>query len=168
MQLKRTKPLPTLKQRIANREARIGILGLTPEGLTTAVRYSRAGFPVTCIDLRDVKVERVRRGMSFTDIATDMELLALVESGRIKATTNVRASREIDFLIVFQDTPDVDVNARGAEAAFEAVARWLKKGVVICLGDDVEPQPCYVNMRNIMDAFGYRYGEDYLLGTFAR
>lgn len=158
----------TLKHRVRNHEARIGILGLTADGLDAAVRYSRDGYTVICIDSRDFRVESVRRGISFSDSVPDIDLEELVSAGRIKATTNVSTVREVDFLLVFQE-PAATQRRRALDigSEFKAVSRHLKRGVIICLEQDGERQSCYDDMKGIMEAGGRVYGVDYLLGTFS-
>src|SRR4051794_4297815 len=53
------------RQRIATREARIGIVGLGYAGLPLALGFAEAGFDVTGIDLNAERVAAVRERRSY-------------------------------------------------------------------------------------------------------
>ena len=55
------------------------------------------------MDSRDYKVEMVNRGISFSNRISDMGLIKLVKSGKIKAT-DASVFREMDFLTIFPAT----------------------------------------------------------------
>ena len=54
-----------LLERIANREAQIGIVGLGYVGLPLAVAFAQEGFSVVGVDLDSRKIARVQRGGSY-------------------------------------------------------------------------------------------------------
>src|SRR5215469_10362900 len=77
-----------LAEKITSRRAKVGVVGLGYVGLPLAVEFARAGFEVTGIDLIQKKTDLVNSGISYIgDIKTE-ELAQLVESGRLKATTD--------------------------------------------------------------------------------
>ncbi len=51
-----------LKEKIASKTARVGIVGLGYVGLPLAVEFGRAGFSVTGIDVQAAKVDQMNRG----------------------------------------------------------------------------------------------------------
>src|SRR6516162_9637370 len=94
-----------LAERIKNKTARVGIVGLGYVGLPLAVEFARAGFHVTGIDLHEGKVASINRGESYIqDIPAD-ELRPLVESGHLKATTDFGAVSELDTINICVPTP---------------------------------------------------------------
>ena len=54
-----------LTERIANRTARVGIIGLGYVGLPLAIEFAKAGFSVTGIDVIESKVARINAGDSY-------------------------------------------------------------------------------------------------------
>ena len=54
-----------LEEKIRNRTARVGIVGLGYVGLPLAVEFARAGFQVTGIDLSEEKTRAVNAGTSY-------------------------------------------------------------------------------------------------------
>ena len=53
-----------LKNKIENREAQIGVIGLGYVVLPLAIEFVRAGFQVTGIDVDQEKVKKLNRGES--------------------------------------------------------------------------------------------------------
>jgi UDP-N-acetyl-D-glucosamine dehydrogenase len=51
-----------LKNKIENRDAQIGVIGLGYVGLPLAMEFVRAGFQVTGIDLDQEKIKKLNRG----------------------------------------------------------------------------------------------------------
>src|SRR5215813_12463978 len=54
-----------LEDKIRNRTARVGIIGLGYVGLPLAVEFAKAGFSVTGIDVQESKVEKLNSGDSY-------------------------------------------------------------------------------------------------------
>src|SRR5581483_4530813 len=83
-----------LEEKIRTRRARVGIVGLGYVGLPLAVEFAKAGFSVTGIDISEEKARLVNAGESYIgDIATST-LRPLVESGKLRATTDFSAVLE--------------------------------------------------------------------------
>ena len=62
----------SLKARIENKEAQIGVIGLGYVGLPLAIEFAKAGFPVIGIDIDESKVARINAGENYIpDIADD-------------------------------------------------------------------------------------------------
>ena len=79
----------SLKTKIKQKEAQIGVIGLGYVGLPLAVEFAKAGFPVTGIDVDESKVAVINSGENYIpDIADDM-LQKLVNSGNLRAITDM-------------------------------------------------------------------------------
>jgi UDP-N-acetyl-D-mannosaminuronate dehydrogenase len=74
-----------LEQKILDRSARIGIIGLGYVGLPEAVMFAQAGFPVTGFDLDPVRVDKVNAGDSYIPDVPSAVLGPLVSAGRLRA-----------------------------------------------------------------------------------
>jgi UDP-N-acetyl-D-glucosamine dehydrogenase len=55
----------TFEDRVATREATIGIVGLGYAGLPLAVEFAEAGFEVVGVDLDEARVRAVSEGVSY-------------------------------------------------------------------------------------------------------
>jgi len=94
-----------LEQRIQNKTARIGVVGLGYVGLPLAVEFARAGFRVTGIDVNADKVARINRGENYIQDVNDETLRALVKAGTLTATCDFRAARQLDAVSICVPTP---------------------------------------------------------------
>src|SRR5579862_1325937 len=97
--------IDTLKEQIVNRTARVGIVGLGYVGLPLAVEFAKAGFSVTGIDLNAAKADRVNAGDSYIGDIPSSVLSGLVKQGRLRATTNFEAVRDLDTVNICVPTP---------------------------------------------------------------
>src|SRR4051812_9128381 len=85
-----------LEEKILTRRARVGIVGLGYVGLPLAVEFAKAGFSVTGIDISDQKTRLINAGKSYIGDIPESVLSPLVESGKIRATTDFSAVLELD------------------------------------------------------------------------
>ena len=97
--------MPDLEQKIINKTARLGVVGLGYVGLPLAIAFSEANFPVFGLDIQQPKVDSVNRGESYiADISSNL-LSRVVSNGSLKATTNQGILREMDAIIICVPTP---------------------------------------------------------------
>ena len=85
-----------LAEKIRGRRARVGIVGLGYVGLPLAVEFAKAGFTVTGIDISEDKARRVNAADSYVGDIPSATLAPLVESGRLRATTDFSAVLDLD------------------------------------------------------------------------
>jgi UDP-N-acetyl-D-glucosamine dehydrogenase len=94
-----------LEEKIASRRARVGIVGLGYVGLPLAVEFAKAGFSVTGIDLHAGKTARVNAGDSYVGDISSAALSKLVQEGKLRATTDFAAVRDLDTINICVPTP---------------------------------------------------------------
>ncbi|MDE6121160.1 MAG: hypothetical protein K2F63_05170 [Muribaculaceae bacterium] len=159
----------SLQQRVKNHDVRIGVFGLTSESLKDAVSYAREGFSVICMDFRELRVEMVNRGISFTPEVSDLELLRLIKTGKIEATTDTGLIGKMDFLKIYPSRPFSSGNRYpDIHQIMEAVAHTIKPGIILGLNDENETLVMHAEMERIMRRAGLSYGLDYLFGSFRK
>jgi len=95
----------SLEQRIGNKKACIGIVGLGYVGLPLAVEFARAGYRVIGIDVSAEKVAAINRGRNYIQDVDSALLKKLVASGRLSASTDFAAVKRIDCISVCVPTP---------------------------------------------------------------
>jgi len=81
-----------LAEKITNRTAKVGIIGLGYVGLPLAMEFAKAGFSVTGIDVQDSKVAQLNRGESYIQDVSNETLRPLVQSKRFKPLPIFRLS----------------------------------------------------------------------------
>jgi UDP-N-acetyl-D-glucosamine dehydrogenase len=95
----------TLRDKIQERTARIGVIGLGYVGLPLAVEFARAGYTVYGIDVDGDKVEQLRAHRSYVQDVPDSDVREFVAAGRLLPTTEHRVLREADAVSVCVPTP---------------------------------------------------------------
>jgi UDP-N-acetyl-D-glucosamine dehydrogenase len=155
-----------LERRIANRSARIGIIGLGYVGLPLAVEFARAGFKVVGIDVDDRKVRTVNAGTShIEDVATET-LRPLVKSGFIRAQSNYKGCGKLDAILIAVPTPlrktkDPDISYIVASLA--AIAPQVRAGQLIILESTTYPGTTEEVLRPELERGGLRVGREIFL-----
>ncbi|MGB5916318.1 MAG: NAD(P)-binding domain-containing protein, partial [Phormidesmis sp.] len=94
-----------IKNRIATRKAKIGVVGLGYVGLPFAVEKANVGFDVVGIELNAQRVARVNKSDSYISDVSDVALHKAVESGRLRACSSFQAVTDMDVIVVCVPTP---------------------------------------------------------------
>jgi len=155
-----------LRQKIHDRTARVGVVGLGYVGLPLAVEFANAGFHVTGIDVQAAKVDRLNAGDSYIqDIPTEI-LRPLVESGRLRATTDFSAVRDLDTIDICVPTPlrkTKDPDMSFIVSACEEIAKYFTAGKLVILESTTYPGTTDELVLPMLAKDGLKAGEDFFL-----
>ena len=94
-----------LKNKIENREAQIGVIGLGYVGLPLAMEFVRAGFHVTGIDVDQEKVKKLNRGENYIQDIKDEPVKNAVEMNQLSATSDFSVIQNLDAISICVPTP---------------------------------------------------------------
>ena len=94
-----------LKQRLKNKTAAIGIVGLGYVGLPLAVAFSEAGFKVLGFDMQQKRVNSVNKGQPYIADIDSESLSAVVVNNLLQATTDQSRFKELDVICICVPTP---------------------------------------------------------------
>jgi UDP-N-acetyl-D-glucosamine dehydrogenase len=155
----------TFDDRIAARDARLGIVGLGYAGLPLAMAFAEAGFPVTGIDIEQSRVDAVRERRSYlVDVPAERyERL----DGRLTATTSYDAVGELDALTICVPTPLSKTRTPDLSyvvAAAESVRGRMRPGQLVVLQSTTHPGTTEEVVLPILEDSGGRVGHDFFLG----
>jgi UDP-N-acetyl-D-glucosamine dehydrogenase len=156
----------TLRDRLADRSARVGVIGLGYVGLPLAVEFARAGFVTTGIDLDTRKVDAVNRGTSYIPDVPAPEVARLVNEQRLRATADFAAVAELDTINICVPTPlrkTKDPDMSYIVSAVEQIARHLHPGMLVILESTTYPGTTEELVRPLLEAGGLRAGVDFFL-----
>ena len=131
-----------LLARIAQRSARVGVIGLGYVGLPLALEFARAGFNTLGIENNSARADDINAGRSYIPDVAQAELAALVQAGRLAATTDYAAIRELDAVIICVPTPlrkTRDPDMSFVVSATERVAEHLHAGLLVVLESTTYP-----------------------------
>ncbi|MBO37087.1 MAG: UDP-N-acetyl-D-glucosamine dehydrogenase [Anaerolineaceae bacterium] len=155
-----------LTDKIQNKEARVGIIGLGYVGLPLAVEFAQAGYHVVGIDTDSSKVDALNRGDCYiTDISTEL-FSDMVSTGRLMATQDYGAIGELDAISICVPTPlrkTRDPDMSYVVAATDQIAKHLRPGTLIILESTTYPGTTAEVVLPIMLGNGYVVGEDIFL-----
>ncbi len=155
-----------LQEKIRNRTAKVGIVGLGYVGLPLAVEFARAGFDITGIDVQQSKVEALNAGRSYVQDVPTEALRPHVESGKFRATTDFSVLRELDTVNIAVPTPlrkTKDPDMSYVVAAAEEVARYAHPGLLVILESTTYPGTTEELLLPMLEKNGLKVGEDFFL-----
>ena len=131
-----------LHKKLEDRTAQVAILGLGYVGLPLAVVFAEAGYTVTGIDPDHRKVNTIQRGEShIQDIPTE-QVARLVQSGKLKATSDFSAIRQADAVSICVPTPlrkTGDPDLSYILSATDELAKYVHPGMVVVLESTTYP-----------------------------
>ena len=156
----------SLLERITNRTAKVGVVGLGYVGLPLAVEFAHAGFHVTGIDLDERKVAQLNRGESYIQDVPTSAVAPLVASGKLSATSNPGAVRDFDTINICVPTPlrkTKDPDLSFVVAAVEAIAGHLHPGMLVILESTTYPGTTEEVVQPILEKTGLKAGVDFYL-----
>jgi UDP-N-acetyl-D-glucosamine dehydrogenase len=152
-------------ERVAARQAKLGVVGLGYAGLPLAMLFAEVGFEVTGIDLDESRVRAVSEGRSYL-VDVSPERYGRVD-GRLRATTDYASVAELDALTICVPTPLSKTRTPDISyivAAAEAVARHLREGQLVVLQSTSYPGTTEDIVLPILERSGREVGVDFFLG----
>jgi len=131
-----------LLEKLAQRQARVAVIGLGYVGLPLAVAFAESGCRVTGIDVDARKTDGVNRGESHIEDVPDSSVRTLVEAQRLCATNDFVVLQECDAISICVPTPlrktgDPDISY--IVHVVEQIAQYLHAGMVIVLESTTYP-----------------------------
>ncbi|MDE3119370.1 MAG: UDP-N-acetyl-D-glucosamine dehydrogenase, partial [Nitrospirota bacterium] len=114
--------------KIKNRSAVIGVVGLGYVGLPLAVLQAKTGYRVIGVDEVAEKVDRVSRSDNYISDVDSAELKEAVKTGKLSATRDFAALRGCDVVMICVPTP-LTKNKEPDISAVVSVTRQLAKYV---------------------------------------
>jgi UDP-N-acetyl-D-glucosamine dehydrogenase len=157
---------PTLGDRLADRSAIVGVIGLGYVGLPLAVACARAGFRTIGFDVDPKKPVQLNAGQSYIDAVTSEDLASLVSLQRLCATDDLARLDECDVVTICVPTPLTrrrEPDLSFVEATSRAVALTLRRGQLVVLESTTYPGTTREVVKPLLEQSGLRSGEDFLL-----
>ena len=155
-----------LEERLKNRSATVGVVGLGYVGLPLAVAFARAGFAVIGVDADPARAAQLASGASPVEDVPSADLHPLVESGRLRVRSAPEALAEADAVVICVPTPlgkSKEPDISFIVAAAEGVARILAPGRLVVLESTTYPGTTEEVLLPCFNRGGLRVGEDYFL-----
>ena len=94
-----------IREKIQNRSAKIGVVGLGYVGLPLAVLQAKTGYHVFGVDEVSAKVEMVNQANNYILDVDDAELREVVDQKLLEATTDFSVLQRCDIILICVPTP---------------------------------------------------------------
>jgi UDP-N-acetyl-D-glucosamine dehydrogenase len=155
-----------IRQKIENRSALTGVVGLGYVGLPLAVELAHAGFTVTGIDIDKSKVDSLNRGESYIQDVPTSILKPLVDAGKIKATTDFASVAELDTINICVPTPlrkTKDPDMSYIVSSCQEIAKHFHAGMLVILESTTYPGTTDELMLPMFERDDLKVGEHFFL-----
>ena len=155
-----------LLEKINNKTAKVGVVGLGYVGLPLAVEKAKAGYETIGFDVQDKKVEMVNSGQNYIGDVVDAELSELTQKGLLRATTDFSFINDVDTVCICVPTP-LDLYKQPDLSyvvnSTKNVAKYLHKGMIVILESTTYPGTTEEVLKPILEESGLKCGEDFFL-----
>ncbi|WP_286883256.1 nucleotide sugar dehydrogenase, partial [Aneurinibacillus sp. UBA3580] len=155
-----------LMQKLEQKTAVIGVVGLGYVGLPLAVEKAKAGFNVIGFDVQASKVDMVNEGVNYIGDVVDDDLREIVQKRKLRATSDYSFINEVDAVAICVPTP-LDAyqqpDTSYVESSAREVAKYLHPGMLIVLESTTYPGTTEELLKPILEESGLVCGQDFFL-----
>jgi len=154
-----------LIEKLTNKTAAIGIVGLGYVGLPLAIRYAEIGYKVYGFDIDIAKATSINSGKTYIEHIPDSNIAKAIANG-FTATTDFSLATDVDALILCVPTP-LDLH-REPDLSFiidtlETLLPYLRANQVISLESTTYPGTSDEELRPRIESTGLIVGKDIYL-----
>lgn len=155
-----------LKEKLMNKTAVLGVIGLGYVGLPLAVEKAKAGYRTIGFDIQVEKVNKVNAGINYIGDVVNEDLMAIVASGLLTATTEFSAVANADAVCIAVPTPldayqQPDISYVVASA--KSIVPFMHKDMLIVLESTTYPGTTEELLKPILESSGLKCGVDFYL-----
>jgi UDP-N-acetyl-D-glucosamine dehydrogenase len=157
--------LEKLLERIADRSARIGVIGLGYVGLPLAVEFAQE-FGVVGFDTDPRKIEKIERGESYIMDVDSTRLSKNVGNGSFRGTTDFNRLVDCDAIVICVPTPlekSKSPDLSYVEGVAHVVAKLLRPGQLVVLESTTYPGTTDELLLPLFRRNGLELDKDFLL-----
>ncbi len=150
--------------KIKEKKAKVGIIGLGYVGLPLAMEFCGAGFQVIGFDTDEKKVEMLKKGHSYIKHISEEKLKEVLTN--FKPTSDFSILKEVDCIIICVPTPlgkHREPNMTYVFNTGEIISKYLRKGQLVVLESTTYPGTTDGDLREILERSGLKAGEDFFL-----
>ena len=155
-----------LKNKIENREAQIGVIGLGYVGLPLAMEFVRAGFQVTGIDVDQEKVKKLNRGENYIQDIKDESVKNAVEMNQLSATSDFSVIQNLDAISICVPTPlnkQKNPDISFINHVMENIKGLIHHDMIVVLESTTYPGTTRELILPEMESKGLKVGHDFYL-----
>jgi UDP-N-acetyl-D-glucosamine dehydrogenase len=153
-----------LKNKIKDKQAVIGVIGLGYVGLPLAVEMAETGYQVYGIDVNEEKADQLKRGHSYIIDVETKRVADVVKKGFFHPGHDFSVINKCDAVSICVPTPlrktkDPDISY--ITSAVTEIKKYMHKGLLITLESTTYPGTTEELIQNEIEAMGYKIGQDF-------
>ena len=155
-----------LIEKIENRKAVIGVVGLGYVGLPLVREFTRGGLKVLGFDLDAKKVKSLMAGRSYIEHIPAKTIRAMLASKLFSATTDLKKLSKPDAILIAVPTPLTKMREPDmtyVESTARSIANALRPGQLVVLESTTYPGTTCEVMLPILAESGLKVGRDFFL-----
>jgi len=158
--------MSALKQKILDRTATLGVVGLGYVGLPLSVEKAKAGFHVVGFDVQKSKVDMVNSGHNYIGDVVAGDLEQTVKSGMLRATDDFAAVASCDCVCIAVPTPldehqQPDISY--VLSSSQSILPYMHQDMLIVLESTTYPGTTEEMLKPILESSGLKCGVDFFL-----
>ena len=155
-----------IKEKLQNKTATLGVIGLGYVGLPLAVEKAKAGYKTVGFDIQKDKVNKVNNGINYIGDVVNEDLREIVNSGLFRATIDFSEVASADCVAICVPTPldkyqQPDISYVVASA--ESIVPYMHKDMLIVLESTTYPGTTEELLKPILETSGLKCGIDFYL-----
>lgn len=155
-----------LLDKIKNRNAIIGVIGLGYVGLPLAVEKAKADYHVIGFDIQEKKVQMVNQGINYIGDIVDSELMTVVKTGHLIATNDYSKIKDCDAVTICVPTPldeHYQPDISYVEQTAQEIRKYIHKDMLIVLESTTYPGTTEEVVKPVLEESGLKCGKDFYL-----
>lgn len=155
-----------LLEKIAKRNAKIGVIGLGYVGLPLVIQFVKAGYEAIGFDLDEKKVKLLRNGKTYIKHIPNEEVNLLKKNINFMATNDFSLLKQADCIIICVPTPLGKHHEPDLSYVLDTtrtIAKYLRTGQLVVLESTTYPGTTDQEMRTILEQKGLKAGKDFHL-----
>ncbi|HDS01784.1 MAG TPA: nucleotide sugar dehydrogenase [candidate division Zixibacteria bacterium] len=155
-----------LSDKLKNKKAVVGIIGLGYVGLPLAVEFAQNGLKVIGFDIAKTKVDLINSGQSdIRDVASETVKI-LIDSGMLSATDDFSRLKSVDCTAICVPTPlskTKDPDVAFILSAMDQIGKYVHKEMLIVLESTTYPGTTEELILPGLEQKGLKVGQDFYL-----
>ena len=155
-----------LLDKISNKSATIGIIGMGYVGLPLAIEFAYSGFPVIGFDIDKSKVTKINKGESYIKHIPQERLEIFADTDKNYATADFSLLAIVDCIIICVPTPLNQYREPDMQyivATINIIAKYLQENQLVVLESTTYPGTTSTLVRKILEESGLEAGKNFYL-----
>ena len=131
-----------LIDKINEKSAKIGVIGLGYVGLPLAIEFTNAGYEVIGIDVNKKKIDQINSGENYIKDVNDKELKNAVKNKMLTATSNFSEVKNLDAISICVPTPlnkEKNPDISYIVSVMNEIKNYIHKNMLIVLESTTYP-----------------------------